>query len=112
MGAMVTAPLPEYPDDHIPPYNAHDAMYVEVIKHEAFPDGDPSSEATSWLPKEAESFEQAAAAWSLPPTDPQCIVNALAEAFKWTEKLVGRGPELLLKNFQTVYLDIPSLTSA
>ncbi|RDB20863.1 hypothetical protein Hypma_012068 [Hypsizygus marmoreus] len=111
MGVMVTAPLPDYPDDHIPPYNVHDAMYVDVIKDESFPAGDPSSEAASWLPKET-TYDGAAEAWLSPPTKPQGIVDSLASAFKWTEKLVGNAPPLLLKNFKTVYLDIPSLTTS
>jgi len=109
MGAMVVAPLPEYPDDHILPYSAQDAMYVDIIK-ETFPAGDPSPDADSWLPTPT-TWDKAEQAWSSPPTDPRSIVGPWAKAFQWKDTLVGAAPTLLLENFKAVYLDIPSLTS-
>jgi len=111
MGAMVAAPLPEYPDDHIPPYNTHDAMYVDIIKGETFPPGNPSPDADSWLPAPT-TWDKAEQTWSSPPTDPKITVGSWAKAFKWLDGLAGGPPTLLLKNFKAVYLDIPSLTSA
>lgn len=111
MGAMIAAPLPEFPDDGIPPYKAHDAMFMDIIKGEAFPPGDPSPEASSWLPANTTS-DKAMEAWSSPPTDPQNVVSSWVKAFQWKDKLVGVAPTFLLKNFKAVYLDIPSLTSA
>jgi hypothetical protein len=111
MGAMITAPLPEFPDDGIPPYKAHDAMFIDIIKGEAFPPGDPTPEAGSWLPANT-TLDEAKQAWSSPPTDPRKVVDSWAKAFHWTDKLVGVAPAFLLKKFNTVYLDIPSMTSA
>lgn len=110
MGARVVAPEPEYPDDHIPPYDVNDWMFVDVIEGARLPVEKPSGEAQSWLPKTT-TWEGAEKAWMSPPTKPQSTVDAWAKAFGWKDKLVGAAPAILLKNFSRVYLDIPSLTS-
>lgn len=57
MGVIVTMPSSKYPDDDIPSYNTHDAMYVDVIQNDPLPVGDSSPAAT--LP----TYDDAAAAW-------------------------------------------------
>jgi hypothetical protein len=117
MGVTVAAPLPGYPDDvdDIPPYKAQDAMYIDILKDDLFPDGNPSSEAGSWLPmKEETTWDQAKNAWlgnSLPLESSRKTVDAWSKAFQWTDRLFGDAPAYLLKNFQSIYLDIPSLNA-
>ena len=112
MGVLVTAPEPEYPDDHIPPFDAHNAMFSQVIAPPPrVPEAIPSSEATSWLPRETE-YDGAIKAWSSVPKISQSIVDSVASAFGWSAKLSGAPPSVLLDHFKTIYLDVPALTVA
>ena len=114
MGVAVAAPLPGYPDDGIPPYKIHNAMYIEIF--ELFPSGKPSSLAQSWLPSSKkmtwDQVDQVKQAWegkSL-ATKSQKTVEAWSKAFQWTDKAVGDAPAYLLNKFEKIYLEIPSLT--
>lgn len=114
MGAIVTAPPPGRPDVNITPYDVHGAMYVDVIKNDVLPVGNPSPEADSWLPMAMPPpYDEVVDAWQSPSKiKTQSIVDSLASAFKWTEKLIGDAPPLLLDNIRKVYLNGPSLTVA
>ena len=111
MGVQVICPLPEWPDDHIPPFNAHDAMFVEIIEGERFPIVQPSSQSQAWLPKETD-WNGAKSAWSLPAQTAIEVATEWAIAFKWIDELVGNPPTLLVDKFEEVYLRIPMITSA
>ncbi|KAK2465661.1 hypothetical protein APHAL10511_002205 [Amanita phalloides] len=107
----VIAPKPEYPDDHIPPFNAHDAMFVEILKDEKFPVVNPSPEANAWLPKTT-SWNGAKQAWSEPAETCKAAVREWANVFGWVGKFVGKPPTVLLNNLEKVYLYVPNITSS
>ena len=109
MGVAIAAPLPLFPDDLIPPYSAHDALFIDVIAGEPFPTGVASSDADAWLPKPTD-WNGAALAWSSPGSNSQAIVDSWAVGFKWQDKLKGVAPPFLLKNFSEASLSSPSVT--
>ncbi|KAK2465648.1 hypothetical protein APHAL10511_002192 [Amanita phalloides] len=110
-GMHVVAPKPEYPDDHIPPFNAHDAMFVEILKDEKFPVVNPSPEANAWLPKPI-SWNGAKQAWSKPAETCKVAVSEWANVFGWVGKFIGKPPTVLVDNLEKVYLYIPEITSS
>lgn len=110
-GMRVIPPGPEYPDDHIPPFSAHDAMFVEVIENEKLPTENPSSETKAWLPT-ATDWKGAKNAWSLPAETAKKVAIEWAKVFKWADQLVGSAPAILVDKFEEVYLDIPMITSS
>ena len=109
MGMHVIAPAPKYPDDHIPPFNAHDAMFVEIIEGERFPAEDASSQSNLWLPTTT-TWEDAKRAWSSPEEFGKQVATEWANVFGWTDKLVGTPPALLVNNLDEVYLSVPGIT--
>ena len=111
MGVQVIGPLPEWPDDHIPPFNAHDAMFVEIIEDERFPIEHPSSQSQAWLSKETD-WQGAKSAWSSPAQTAKEVTTDWALAFGWIGELVGSPPALLVDKFEEVYLSVPGITSA
>lgn len=111
-GMHVIAPEPEYPDDHIPPFNAHDAMYIEITKDEVFPAKNPSPEENAWLPTTTD-WKGAKKAWSSPSeTAKQAVAAEWARVFGWVDKIVGSSPAVLVDKFEEVYLSVPGITSA
>ncbi|KAK2459388.1 hypothetical protein APHAL10511_008593 [Amanita phalloides] len=110
-GIHVIAPKAKYPDDHILPFNAHDAMFVEILKGGGFPVVNPSREANAWLPKTA-SWNGAKQAWSGPAETCKVAVREWANVFGWVGKFIGKPPTVLVDNLDKVYLYIPEITSS
>ncbi|KAK2465658.1 hypothetical protein APHAL10511_002202 [Amanita phalloides] len=110
-GIHVIAPKAKYPDDHILPFNAHDTMFVEILKGGRFPVENPSREANAWLPKTT-SWNGAKQAWSEPAETCELAVREWANVFGWVGKFIGKPPTFLVDNLEKVYLYIPEVTSS
>ncbi|KAK2465666.1 hypothetical protein APHAL10511_002210 [Amanita phalloides] len=107
-GIHVIAPKSEYPDDHIPPFNASDSMFVEVLPDKRFPVMDPSPQTKSWLPRTT-GWPGAKKAWLGQAEIAKSVVTECVEAFGWVDTLVGRPPTGLIKKLERVYSDVTSL---
>ena len=111
------SPTAEYPKENIPPFNAHDAMFIDIIKDARFPVGIPSPQSKAWLPT-ATNWEGAKNGWTSPAETAKRVANEWTEVFGWKDKLVGRDklvgspPAILVKNFEDFYLSVPGITSA
>lgn len=116
MGLTITAPPAILSDDKLAKFNISDRSMLILPAEKPFPDNKPEDD--NWLPAHSndgeKQWDDVLEVWTHPlwgVTAQQVFVDTWIDKFRWkTKTLDAKLPELLGRNFKSLYMVAPMIS--